>query len=253
MCPVVLTVLSVSICSMLVRQKSSPNCTHSVVGHRGIGGVHEPMLKTIHIDTKADVSELSKKQNGYISIACGEAAKSNNNHFKHGCVAVRSGKVIGKGFNHNRTSICGISILTVHAELDVIYSLFLNRSKHMILTFAQSMSSGHSKSRPDRAKRRHRNERKKHKHNSIDLFVVKVNQKGELTESRPCSNCVYTLKQAGIRRVYYSTSDGTVCVEKVEHMSSDYLCMGHTRCMNEIELWNLNHQSDLGSAGIKLK
>ncbi len=158
--------------------------------------------------------------------------------------------------------MCGKTVLTVHAELDVIYDLFLGRSKHMIRQFADHASSSASSkesrhrkqskrssstSKDDkrstnrftatnRANRRHP---KKHKDKSIDIFVVKVNQSGTLTESRPCVQCVYTMKCAGIRKCYYSTHDGNITVEKVEHMFSDYVCMGQTRCLNEIELLEL--------------
>ncbi len=208
--------------------------------------MYHSMLKTICIDKTAVLTELSKKQCDFIAVAVSQASKSNNNHFKHGCVAVRNGKIIGKGFNHNRIRMCGKTVLTVHAELDVIYSLFLDRSKHMIQKFT-AYSHGISSNRQwkgfeGRPKRSQRRQRKNLKHNTIDFFVVKVNQNGDLTESRPCGHCVITLQRAGIRKCYYSTHDGNVCVEKVEHMRSDYVCMGHTRCLNEIELWKLEQE-----------
>lgn len=41
----------------------------------------------------------------------------------------------------------------------------------------------------------------------IDLIVIRVNETGELKNSKPCKNCVEAMKKIGIRRVFYSDDD----------------------------------------------
>ena len=42
-----------------------------------------------------------------------------------------------------------------------------------------------------------------------DLIVVRVNKKG-LAMSKPCKNCQATIMLYGIKRVYYTDSDGNI-------------------------------------------
>jgi len=42
-----------------------------------------------------------------------------------------------------------------------------------------------------------------------DIIVCRVNRHGELRLAYPCENCYNTLTEFGIRRCYFSKSDGT--------------------------------------------
>ncbi len=54
----------------------------------------------------------------------------------------------------------------------------------------------------------------------IDLFVVRFNKIGLLSESRPCLNCLQTLEKSeiNIKHVYYSTNSGIIVREKFKNM-----------------------------------
>lgn len=42
------------------------------------------------------------------------------------------------------------------------------------------------------------------------LLVVRVNRAGELTSAKPCEACAMALHNAQIKKVYYSSYDGTI-------------------------------------------
>jgi len=65
--------------------------------------------------------------------------------------------------------------------------------------------------------------KKKNKCKKADLYVIRINNTGELRNSKPCKECVCAMKVAGIKRVFYSTSEGTIFMEKVQDMRSNHL------------------------------
>lgn len=93
----------------------------------------------------------------YVSLAVAEAEKSDL-RAKLGCIAVVSGKVVAKGFNHYRTFSKDKLIektCSCHAEIDVLRKCL-----------------------------------KKNKIKKIALYVVRVTQNGVLVCSAPCSECL---------------------------------------------------------------
>lgn len=46
--------------------------------------------------------------------------------------------------------------------------------------------------------------------NGAEVFVVRVNRKGEYRMSKPCPMCQSALEHVGVNRVHYSTSDNTL-------------------------------------------
>ena len=54
---------------------------------------------------------MSPRTDQYLSLCLSEASKSPL-HYRHGCVIVAGGKVIGKGFNHYRPGFCGNTLKT---------------------------------------------------------------------------------------------------------------------------------------------
>ena len=58
----------------------------------------------------------------------------------------------------------------------------------------------------------------------IDIIVIKSSKTGShLGNSKPCSVCSNMLKKVGIRNIYYSTSDGSIIMEKVINLKTDHL------------------------------
>jgi deoxycytidylate deaminase len=54
-----------------------------------------------------------------------------------------------------------------------------------------------------------------------DILVFRETVYG-IKNSKPCSECIKTMKNMGIRRVYYSTDDGILVYEKVSDMFSTH-------------------------------
>jgi hypothetical protein len=54
-----------------------------------------------------------------------------------------------------------------------------------------------------------------------DILVFRNSSKG-IKNSRPCSECLETMKKLGIRRVYYSLDTGEIVYEKVSNMISTH-------------------------------
>jgi deoxycytidylate deaminase len=54
----------------------------------------------------------------------------------------------------------------------------------------------------------------------VDIVVIRVNKYGIRCNARPCYNCLLTMKQIGIRRVYYSVNAIDIIYENVKDMIS---------------------------------
>ena len=63
-------------------------------------------------------------------------------------------------------------------------------------------------------------EEKRKYRNKYNLIVIRVNHEGNLVNSRPCHNCVDMLKACGIKNIFYSTNEGNIICEKVNHIVS---------------------------------
>lgn len=117
----------------------------------------------------------SNSDEKFASIASIEANKSDL-PFKHGCIAVTSGKIVAKGYNHYRTySKDGLikNCCSCHAEIDVI---------------RKCLKKGNNK--------------------KINLYIVRISDLGELRNSKPCNQCVSIMKNINIKYIIYSTFNG---------------------------------------------
>lgn len=54
-----------------------------------------------------------------------------------------------------------------------------------------------------------------------DILVFRNSPCG-IKNSRPCADCLQTMKRIGIRRVYYSLDSGNIVCEKVSTMVSTH-------------------------------
>lgn len=117
----------------------------------------------------------SNKDIRYMDIAGHEASKSIVT-YKHGCVAVVSGKIVARGCNSYRTySNDGMisKTCTCHAEIEV-----LRQCKKLNIT------------------------------KKITLYIARLTKTHNLVCSSPCMNCYDKMKKFGIKRVIYSDSGG---------------------------------------------
>lgn len=58
------------------------------------------------------------------------------------------------------------------------------------------------------------------KKSNLNLLVVRVNKAGEVCNARPCYNCLNLMKVVGIKKIYYTSSDGELVCEIVKDMIS---------------------------------
>jgi deoxycytidylate deaminase len=56
----------------------------------------------------------------------------------------------------------------------------------------------------------------------ISIVVIRINNKGKLCNSRPCSDCINILTSMNVKYVYYSTDDETISMEKTKHMKKTH-------------------------------
>jgi deoxycytidylate deaminase len=124
-------------------------------------------------------SDVSQRKQRFIVLAIEEAKKSTM-LFKHGCVAVWSGKAVAAGYNqlrnyskHRFVQKC----YCLHAEVACLMSI-KPQQRHMI--------------------------------KKITLFIVRLNNDWQLMPSQPCTQCTQLLKNVGIKKVYYSTYNNVV-------------------------------------------
>jgi len=129
---------------------------------------------------------ISKKKQRYLDLARNMASNSSYGKIKHGAVLVKGGSIISASFNKDKFSAFGERFrqhgcghATHHAELGCV--LGVDRSK----------TAGSS------------------------VFVVRVNRQGEDRLSKPCPMCHDVLKFTGVKKVYYSTSEGTIEMYKL--------------------------------------
>ena len=128
----------------------------------------------------------SNRTKRYTKLAQNIATNSKYGKLRHGAILFKGGSIINTAFNKDSYSSFGERFrdseygpATHHAELSCITGV--SRSKT----------------------------------NGASVFVVRVNRNGELRMSKPCAMCHNALKFAGIKKVYYSTNDGTIEMYKL--------------------------------------
>ena len=112
----------------------------------------------------------------------------------HCAAVVQNGKILTYGKNTSRSLLRRCCLTSIHAEVDALHKY-------------QTMHSTNSK---------------------ISLWVIR-RSKNKLANSRPCSACLKSIKQFNIHKIYYSTSEGTICEMKVKEFNVSY----ETRVQNQ--------------------
>ena len=128
----------------------------------------------------------SKKIIRYFELSKNMARSSPYGKIRHGAVLVKGGSVINASFNKENFNSFGVRFrgqdcgpATHHAELGCILGL------------PRSATTGST------------------------LFVCRVNRRGEFRLSRPCYMCHNALKHVGVKKVYYTTNEGTIRMYKL--------------------------------------
>lgn len=125
---------------------------------------------TLHVNYFHERPGTSKRK--FIQKAA-ELAEFSDCPKRHGCVVVRSGVIVGRGWNKHRNSVNILApehILTgssVHAE-------------RMALKAAGENAKG------------------------ADIYVVRIGVRGDLLLSRPCNLCYAEIIKSGVTEIYHT-------------------------------------------------
>lgn len=63
----------------------------------------------------------------------------------------------------------------------------------------------------------------------LNMVVIRVNNSNQLTNSKPCCNCIYYLRLYGIKNIYYSNENGEIIKEKISEIETNHTSISHTK------------------------
>ncbi len=139
-----------------------------------------------HTSVSGRTIHKSKKVKRYFELARNMAYNSSYGKIRHGAVLVRGGSVLNTSFNKDKFNSFGsrfrdhdTGLATLHAEIGCVLGL------------AKNVTSG------------------------TDIYVCRINKRGDFRYSKPCAMCHQALKHVGIKRVYYTTNDSTIEMYKL--------------------------------------
>ena len=145
----------------------------------------EPPFKSRNSISGRPVDKTNRIER-YLEIAKSAAKQSRYGKIKHGAILVKGGSIISTSYNKgnfsafgNRFREQGCGHATYHAELGCITGI------------ARTVSTG------------------------ADVYVCRVNRQDEYRSSKPCNMCHNILKHVGVKRVYYTTDEGSVKMYKL--------------------------------------
>lgn len=118
---------------------------------------------------------LSKKDVSYLNIARSLAEKSEEKK-KHGAVVIKSGRVVGYGFNKfkNHTDYIPEDLIKIHCS---------RHAEEVAIKIAGNNAKG------------------------AILYVARVNNQGIDRNSKPCKICAKLIKKSGIKKVIYTMEE----------------------------------------------
>jgi deoxycytidylate deaminase len=118
---------------------------------------------------------------------------SNSKYHCHYSGIYRNGKKLFIGSNHLRNSYNNKCICySTHAEIDVIHKVLRNNLEL----------------------------------DGCIIAVVRFGKDGSLRNSRPCNHCLEAMKYYRIKKIMYSTDDGTIKSEKPQSMEQSHISSG---------------------------
>lgn len=117
---------------------------------------------------------ISNRDKRHIARA-GFLARVSTERYKHGCVIVRGGRVIGVGVNTFRNNPNNVE----HPKQEASYHAETNAMRGLDVTGAT-------------------------------IYVSRINAAKELTLSAPCFNCLERIKLSGAKRVVWSVDARTI-------------------------------------------
>ena len=136
----------------------------------------------------------SNRDQRFIEMAAHQARRSAC-LMQHGCVAVKNGRIIGRGYNNYRTcSSDGFiqNCMTCHAEISALREV--------------------NKLNKDFKK--------------VSLYIVRVDHNNCLKSSAPCVDCMKQIIRLKIKRIIYSNDDGKLIVQNPETYNTQHTTTG---------------------------
>jgi len=130
-------------------------------------------LKSEYLDIKTMISKTDK---AFLSVARYFATKSRSRN-THGAVVVKSGRVLGTGFNRDRNNPKIVDP---------------NRIKMDCSFHAEEVAIRDAGENLKGAK----------------IYVARVNKHGHDRDSRPCPRCFLLIKSVGIKKIVYTSEEG---------------------------------------------
>lgn len=118
---------------------------------------------------------LSNKDVSFLNIARYFAEKSEERK-KHGAVVVKSGRVVGSGYNRfkNHPDVIPEELIKIHCS---------RHAEEVAIREAGSNARG------------------------AILYVARVNKKGVDRNSKPCKECAKLIEKSGIKKVIYTVEE----------------------------------------------
>ena len=126
--------------------------------------------------------------------------------YKHIAIALFKNKPICKPKTNYVMSLRN----SIHAEIDVIYQLYATYNNFI----SRKSINKINKLKINKIKR----------FKNIDILVLRISNDGKLRNSKPCKECIDILRQSGCNKIYYSTDDNTINVEKIKRISNNHIC-----------------------------
>lgn len=119
------------------------------------------------------VKNLSKSDQRFLDKAC-VLADNSDCHFRHGAILRKSGKTLAVGINYdvNDPAYLEDDVAATHASVHAEIAA-LNACKK-----ANVVGS--------------------------TIYVARISKAGEPAMSKPCENCAKALKEAGVKKVFYT-------------------------------------------------
>ena len=106
--------------------------------------------------------------------------KSNHSQHRLGCVIVKKNRIVGLGFNSNKTSPHSPDkFKTIHAEWDATCGVSLKDLK------------------------------------GSTAYILRIRKDGSYGIAKPCESCLSILKHCGVEQVCYTTQVGEFYAEKI--------------------------------------
>jgi deoxycytidylate deaminase len=126
---------------------------------------------------------------------------ASNNGYIHYSGIYKNGKPLYIGSNHMRSTYNGECIcFSTHAEMDVLYKVLKEYTQQ---PFKDVINL-----------------------NNYTIAVVRFGKDGKLKNSRPCNHCLETMIKYRIKKILYSTDDGSVIAEKPINMEKYHISSG---------------------------